>query len=165
MNNEKLVEESIELVEKMRLFSSKKINIEGIEEVNDFQLAQELAYDYDEYIIDGEECYTWDDIKELEMSKVKEVVYEKDNYKQINEELRSISISNISEIIISDECKEVWDDVYGDLINCIRIRAIVGKKNHLYEKIFEVYLSGGWPCGWSGNYQNGALKVYYPKSS
>ena len=74
MNNEKLVEESIELVEKMRLFSSKKINIEGIEEVNDFQLAQELAYDYDEYIIDGEECYTWDDIKELEMSKVKEVV-------------------------------------------------------------------------------------------
>ena len=165
MNNEKLVEESIELVEKMRLFSSKKINIEGIEEVNDFQLAQELAYDYDEYIIDGEESYTWDDIKELEMSKVKEVVYEKDNYKQINEELRSISISNISEIIISDECKEVWDDVYGDLINCIRIRAIVGKKNHLYEKIFEVYLSGGWPCGWSGNYPNGALKVYYPKSS
>ena len=69
MNNEKLVEESIELVEKMRLFSSKKINIEGIEEVNDFQLAQELAYDYDEYIIDGEECYTWDDIKELEMSR------------------------------------------------------------------------------------------------
>ena len=53
MHNKERVKESIELVEKMKLFSSKEINIEGIEEVNDFQLAQELAYDYDEYIMFG----------------------------------------------------------------------------------------------------------------
>ncbi|MGL4106952.1 hypothetical protein [Clostridium paraputrificum] len=39
----------------------------------------------------------------------------------------------------------------------------MGKKNNFFEKIFEAYLSGGWPCGWSGDYQKGKLKVFFRK--
>lgn len=99
---------------------------------------------------------------------MKEIVGENIQYLDINiinsktkEEDNTYKVANVTKHLEA----EVLDDVYGDLINCIRTRAIVGKKNHLYEKIFEVYLSGGWHCGWSGNYPNVALKVYYPKSS
>ena len=77
--------------------------------------------------------------------------------------IKKIGIKNISKIILSNECKEIWDDVYSDLINCIKARAIVGKGNFFFEKIIEVYLSGGWPCGWEGNFPNGRMKVSYTK--
>ena len=99
---------------------------------------------------------------------VKEIVGENIQYLDINiinsktkEEDNTYKVANVTKHL---EALDLENSVY-DFFECIRTRAIVGKKNHLYEKIFEVYLSGGWPCGWSGNYPNGALKVYYTKSS
>ena len=160
--NYDLIEKSLNELENISLFTKKKSNLEWVIEYYDFEECKELAYDYDEYVID-DEYYTWQDLKELEMAKVRDEVYKQENYKIINEELRKVGIRNISEISVSNECKEVWDDVYNDLINCIKVRAIMGKKNIFFEKIFQVYLSGGWPCGLDGDYQNGKLKVYYLK--
>lgn len=160
--NDNLVKESLSLVESIRLFTTKQNNVEGIVEYDDFEKCKEFAYDYDEYLID-EEYFTWQDIKDSQMASVKEEVYKYEDYKGINEELRKIGIKNISKIILSNECKEIWDDVYSDLINCIKTRAIEGKDNFFFEKIFEVYSSGGWPCGWEGNFPNGKMKVFYTK--
>ncbi|HAG44068.1 MAG TPA: hypothetical protein DCL31_12985, partial [Clostridium sp.] len=74
-----------------------------------------------------------------------------------------IGIKNVSKIAMSNECKDIWDDVYSDLINCVKVRAIIGKENSFFEKKFAVYLSGGWPCGWEGNFPNGKMKVFYLK--
>lgn len=159
--NHDLIEESLSLVDNIKLFANTRNRVEEIVVYYDFEKCKEFAYDYDEYLVDGE-CYTWQDIKDLQMASVKEEVYKHENYKAINEELRKIGIRNISKIGLSNECKEVWDDVYNDLINCIKVRAILGKSNHFFEKIFEIYLSGGWPCGWEGNFPNGKIKVFYP---
>ena len=160
--NYELIEKSLNELENISLFTKKKANLEYIIEYNDFNECKELAYDYDGYFID-DEYYTWNDLKELEMANIRDKIYKHENYKIINEELRKIGIKNISKIAISNECKEVWDDVYNDLIDCIKVRAIIGEKDNFFEKIFQVYLSGGWPCGWDGDYPNGKLKVYYLK--
>ena len=150
------------LIESLRLFTTKQNNVEEILEYNDFGKCKEFAYDYEEYLID-EEYFTWQDIKDLQMANIKEEIYKCEDYKIINKKLKEIGIKNISKIILSNECKEIWDDVYSDLINCIKARAIVGKENFFFEKIIEVYASGGWPCGWEGNFPNGRMKVFYTK--
>lgn len=160
--NYDLIEKSLRELENICLFTEKRTNLEYIIEYYDFDECKELAYDYDEYFID-DEYYTWNDLKELEMEKIREIIYKHENYKIINEELRKIGIRNISKMAISNECKEVWDDIYNDLINCIKVRAVIGEKDNFFEKIFQVYLSGGWPFGWDGDYPNGKLKVYYLK--
>ncbi|MDS0526594.1 hypothetical protein NNC19_12955 [Clostridium sp. SHJSY1] len=159
---DKLVKESLSLVESMKLFTTKQKNVEGIVEYYDFEKCKEFAYDSDEYLIENE-YFTWQDIKDLQMANVKEEVYKYEDYKSINEKLREIGIKDISEIILSNECEEILDDVYSDLVNCIKTRAIARQSNFLFEKIFEVYLSGGWPCGWEGNFPNGKMKVFYVK--
>ena len=160
--NYDLIEESLSLVDNIKLFTEKQSVIEGIVEYYDFEKCKEFAYDYDEYLV-NDEYYTWQDIKDLQMASVKEEVYKYENYKIINEKLRKIGIKNVSKIALSSECKEIWDDVYNDIINCIKARAILGKNNDFFEKIFEIYLSGGWPCGWEGKFPNGKVKVFYPK--
>ncbi|AAK78328.1 hypothetical protein BJV85_003671 [Clostridium acetobutylicum] len=160
--NNSLVKESLSLVDNIKLFTNKQKVVEEIVEYCDFEKCKEFAYDYDEYLMD-DEYYTWQDIKDLQMSSFNEEIYKYENYKTINEELRKIGIKNVSKIALSDECKEVWDDVYNDLMNCIKVRAILGKKNYFFEKIFQIYLSGGWPCGWEGNFPNGKVKVFYCK--
>lgn len=159
--NYDLVEESLRLLDDIKLVTTKQNNVEEIVEYYDFQKCKECAYDYDEHLMD-DEYYTWQDIKDLQIASVKEEVYKYKNYKSINEELKKIGIKNVNKIALSNECKEIWDDVYDDLINCIKVRAIIGG-NYFFEKIFEVYLSGGWPCGWEGNFPNGKMKVFYLK--
>lgn len=157
-----LVKESLSLLENIKLFTTKQNYLEEIVEYYDFEECKEFAYDYDEYPMNGE-YYTWQDIKDLQMASTKEEVYKYEDYKSINEELRKIGIKNVSEIAMSNECKDIWDDVYSDLINCVKVRAIIGKENSFFEKVFAVYLSGGWPCGWEGSFPNGKMKVFYLK--
>lgn len=158
--NNNLIEESLKLIESMKLFTTRQNQLNELIELNGFEECKELAFDFDEYLVD-DEYLTWQDIKELEMANVKEELYKYENYKEINEKLRKIGMQKISEIIYSNECREVWDDVYNDLMNCVKVRGILGKENLLFEKIFEVYLSGGWPCGWEGNFPNGKIKAFY----
>jgi len=56
--------------------------------------------------------------------------------------------------------REIVDDVAGDLYNCAYRRAVLGYKEGLFEEIFDAYKSGGWPCGWKGNFPEGALVVF-----
>lgn len=45
---------------------------------------------------------------------------------------------------------------------CALNRLVNGKTDNFYEKIFEVYKQGGWPCGWKGTYPIGEIIVYVP---
>ncbi|HAG42822.1 MAG TPA: hypothetical protein DCL31_04880, partial [Clostridium sp.] len=85
----------LSLLENIKLFTTKQNYLEEIVEYYDFEKCKEFAYDYDEYLMDGE-YYTWQDIKDLQMASVKEEVYKYEDYKSINEELRKIGIKNVS---------------------------------------------------------------------
>jgi len=42
-------------------------------------------------------------------------------------------------------------------------RAIFGiKEGSFFERMFDLYKSGGYPCGWEGIYPEGRFIVYYP---
>ena len=161
-DNMKLVEEVINSIEGLRLFSKRMLFVDNIVQMNDFVKALSLAYNYDEYEINGEKCYSWQDLRELQISEVRSEVYKKDNYKEYNDELRRIGFKNLNSILTDKIYEQVWDDVYSDLINCARTRAIMGDKNIFFEKILEVYKAGGWPCGWEGNFPEGKLIAYFP---
>lgn len=40
---------------------------------------------------------------------------------------------------------------YEDLIFCTKSRIFVGRKIDFFEKLFEIYQSSGFPCGWKGS--------------
>ncbi|PFI73957.1 hypothetical protein COK13_29330 [Bacillus cereus] len=45
---------------------------------------------------------------------------------------------------------------------CALNRLVNGKVDNFYERIFEVYKLGVWPCGWEGEYPEGRIIVYSP---
>ena len=40
---------------------------------------------------------------------------------------------------------------YEDLIFCAKSRIFSGRKINFFEKLFEIYRSSGFPCGWKGS--------------
>lgn len=48
-----------------------------------------------------------------------------------------------------------------DLRNCAYNRAINGKSENFYEYIFKIYLAGGFPCGWKGDYPDSGVIIAY----
>ena len=50
--------------------------------------------------------------------------------------------------------------IEGDLTMCALNRLVNGKTNNFYEKVFELYKEGGWPCGWKGTYPKGEFIVF-----
>ncbi len=152
-----------EELKKAKLFTVQKNVNEEVVVCDNFEKAKNFAFFHEKYSYRGGRGYTWGDIIELEMSKIMETVYAQENYKEVNKVLNKISICSEDLQIISKEYYEIWDHVYYMLIECLKNRAILGETDNLYEKMFQAYLSGGWPCGWKGNYPNGKLIIYYPQ--
>jgi len=161
--NSLLVEEVIKEVGNMKLFKKSDKLLTDVIIINDFEKAQYLAFEYEEYEMNNEKEYTWESIKELEMSEVYGIAYQNPDYKNFMEALDSIGELIEKNLHILKEYEIVWEEVYSDLRCCARTRAIQGKTNKFFEKIFEVYKAGGWPCGWDGNYPDGKLIVYFPE--
>lgn len=62
-------------------------------------------------------------------------------------------------------------DIPGDMINCLEARMAMGRSNEIYELIFSIYQSGGYPCGWNGYWpvshlgklpDDGHIIAFYP---
>lgn len=160
--NYDLIEETLKEIKNIRLFSSSATRLEDVIEYNDFEECFEMAFDDAPYELDGEE-WTWGELKEKAMEPVREEVYKHENYPEISRELMKIGITNFNQLLISDECGEIVDEIYSDLRDCIKCRAILGTTNTFIEKMLQIYLSGGWPCGWEGEFPQGKFKVYYKK--
>ncbi|WBW96127.1 hypothetical protein [Oceanirhabdus sp. W0125-5] len=161
--NKKLIKEVIEATEEMKLFSPKTINSNYIIEINDYDEAEFLAYENLQYEINSEKGYSWVDLRELVMSEVYEEKYRIENYQEFQEEMNEFKRLLDKNLKISDEYIDSLDDVYSDLSDCIICRGLYGKNNSIFEKMYYIYKSGGWPCGWSGNYPEGKLIVFYPR--
>lgn len=60
--------------------------------------------------------------------------------------------------------KGVAGAISEDFTKILEKRAFRSKPHEWAERMFRIYMSGGWPCGWHGKYPAGQLIVYSVKS-
>lgn len=156
-----LVQEVIDFVNKGQFFEGvipSKQHYYMIEK--DFQKAQ--LYAFEQNLPHGNLC--WSDIKELEMSAVYAKIYNQANYKELSKQLREVSPDFFKTLKtrLSTTYRNILDEVDSDMRGILVNRAINGLTDNLFEKIFQFYKDGGWPCGWKGDYPQGKMIVFSP---
>lgn len=161
--NTKLVEEVLELVKSGDLFVPTDNQLENVHYIDNFDEAKLLAWEK----TFGEGGLLWTDVREEEMSLVKEKMYTLKDYAEIRESL----LTNLKKFTMylrrqlkRSPYEELLDDVIADFYNCTVNRAVYGMQDNFYNQIFQIYKNGGWPCGWNGNYPNGQLIAYSPET-
>ncbi|MFJ8526922.1 cytoplasmic protein [Bacillus sp. NPDC094106] len=161
----KLVEEVIEFIQKQNLFDIRNTEIysllNDIEVIHDFNIAQELAWSQDLDMVQ----IVWDDIKSEESANVLEGTYNPsmETQKDMLYEVFS-NVQNYSQDFISISYIDIFEEVERDFEMCALNRLVNGKTDNFYERIFNVYKLGGWPCGWKGEYPKGKMIVYIPET-
>jgi hypothetical protein len=157
--NTQLVEEVMNFIRQSKMFKNKNIKEDIMEVTNDFDEAQNLAWSHD-----LSEVYTvWEYVKSKESESIVEKVYYLDLVSQ--QEVLYAFFSdhdNFSNDFIPFDYIDINEDIEGDLTMCALNRLVNGKTENFYEKIFEIYKQGGWPCGWTGTYPMGDIIVYVP---
>jgi hypothetical protein len=157
--NTNLVEEVLSFVKEGRLLegvSSKGLNDSML--IRDFEEAKKNAWSQDLSV--GE--LPWVDLREREMRNVLKARYELSDFDEVDNDLGKLvdTLSTVVSKRLRGVFREVVDDVASDLYNCTYRRAVLGYKDGLFEKIFDAYKSGGWPCGWKGDFPEGVLIVF-----
>nr|WP_232502635.1 hypothetical protein [Bacillus velezensis] len=125
--------------------------------INDEEKAK--YYVYEDVI--GEDEYAWKDIKENEMSEVWGKFYElNDDQKPQNlDMLLKIFSENVRSA--TTEFNTFLEEIVADLNNCAINRAVNGKTDNFFEKLFKIYKAGYFPWGWDGDYPYGSFIALY----
>ena len=157
--NTLLVEEVMDFIRHNRMFNIKDVKLDNIEIINDFNKAQNLAWSQDSNEVDT----VWEYVKSQESESIVENVYNLDLV-SLQDELYEFFGNNAhySDDFLPFDYIDIKEEVEGDLTMCALNRLVNGKTDNFYEKIFEVYKQGGWPCGWKGTYPKGEMIVYMP---
>lgn len=58
--------------------------------------------------------------------------------------------------------KEIAGAMSEDFANILERRAFRPTPHEWAERMFQIYMSGGWPCGWRGKFPAGQLIVFTP---
>nr|POA14796.1 hypothetical protein C1892_09095 [Pseudomonas sp. MPBD7-1] len=157
--NTNLVNEVVDFINSGLLLNPINQVISEENEITDLDVAKRFAWD-DVY---GEESLTWADLRSEKMSEVWNVVYGGgEKYAEMDIKLSEL-LDELSESVkkqLPPKHKELLDDVVSDLKCCLYSRAFQGKTNEFFEEMFSIYLGGGWPCGWVGDWSRGRLLVY-----
>ncbi|MEC1635787.1 cytoplasmic protein [Bacillus mojavensis] len=128
--------------------------------IEDFEEAQQLVWSQDT----DEVGVFFQDLKSSESGLLLGKILSDNHLRTIDEELSNIFNfdDNYTEDFIPmdfwDIAEEVESDLYKCAINCL----VNVTKDNLFEKMFQVYKSGGWPCGWEGTYSEGKLVAFIP---
>ena len=157
--NTQLVEEVMEFIRNSKMFNNKNFNDEIFKVIKDFNKAQNLAWSQDSSEVDT----VWEYVKSQEAESIVEQVYNLNLVSQQDELYNFFSDNeNYSNDFLPFDYIDINEEVEGDLTMCALNRLVNGKTDNFYEKIFEVYKQGGWPCGWKGRYPIGDMIVYIP---
>lgn len=151
-----LLEETRKEIKNIRFFREDvDINAEEYEVIHDYDEAYENAFDREYEELEGQ---TWVDILEDEMGEVRGIIYEHDNYAELNKIVRGIEIPELDDIEFPVDDISVEQEMYSEIELCAKSRFICGKGNAFFESLFKAYKLGVWPCGW----RNGKIIVYVP---
>lgn len=112
----------------------------------------------------GTTGYLWTDIREKATSEVKAATYSLSGFEEVRGNLgKQLQIlTMVLKRRLNEDYRELVDDVVGDLFNCAFNRAVNGTGDLFFERMFLIYRSGGWPCGWQGHYPDGKFLAYFP---
>ena len=142
-----LLEETREEIKNMQFFrEGVEINAEEYEVIYDYDEAYENAFD------------RWVDILENNAGKLRGIIYEHDNYAELNKIANHIEIPELYDIEFTVDDVSVKEEIRSEIKLCVKSRFICGKENVFFESLFKAYKLGGWPCGW----KNGKIIVYVP---
>lgn len=158
MDNNFIIEEMKNEIKKMVLFKKAK-ETNDFRVIHDFQEAKFYAFEKEDY--EGTGGSTWNDIREHQFSEAMSFLYSMSDYKEKAKKIRSINIPEVDEIQYTDEALQIEEEIYTDLLLCVRCKMLGGDKNEFFEKMFKIYKLGGWPCGWSGKYPEGNFIAYF----
>lgn len=157
LNND-LLQKTIKEIEDMYFWKEDiSLNSNDYEIIHDFDKAYENAFEEFFVYVDDEE-YSWGDILENNMRLVWKKVFNEENYQEYNKQINKIKIPDIHVEEGMDD--SVYSEISYELLLCAKARFVCGYTNIFFEKLFKVYKTGGWPCGWN----NGKIIVYVPKS-
>ncbi|SEM16278.1 hypothetical protein SAMN04487786_1216 [Paenisporosarcina quisquiliarum] len=157
--NTQLVEEVMDFIRNNKMFNKNYFQVNNLEIINDFNEAQNLAWSQDSSEVDT----VWEYVKSQEAESIVEKVYDLDLVTQQDDLYDFFSDhDNYSNDFLPFDYIDINEEVEGDLTMCALNRLVNGKTDNFYEKIFEVYKQGGWPCGWKGTYPIGEIIVYVP---
>ncbi|ATH92430.1 cytoplasmic protein [Bacillus glycinifermentans] len=157
--NTHLVEEVIHFIANLHFFRNENLLNRDVVMVNDYERAQELAWSQDLDEVEN----VWEDIKSSESGEIIGQLYEHD-LNSMDHPIWEIiqSSENFPDDFVS-EYIDIFEEVMGDLHKCALNRLVNGEVDNFYERIFEIYKLGGWPCGWEGEYPEGRMIVYSPE--
>jgi NTP pyrophosphatase (non-canonical NTP hydrolase) len=129
------------------------------EAILDLEMAKKFAWEE----VYGEDEFTWADLRSEKMSEIWELIYDnEEKYSEVDSRLSNIldELSRAIQKQLDQSHKELLDDIVSDLKGCLFSRAVQGKNNEFFENVFSIYLEGGWPCGWKGDWPNGEALTY-----
>ncbi|MDR0481061.1 MAG: hypothetical protein LBG66_04150 [Gallionellaceae bacterium] len=124
--------------------------------VHDIKIADRISI-----ATDDEEYWPWIDVRESESAAFSDKKPE--NYGKIMDAWEETMLSFIKKNL-PDDFSKMFNDIEADLLNCC-INIYVNGQNKLFDRMWEIYSQGGWPCGWKGEYPEGQLVVYSPNRS
>lgn len=157
-----LVEEVMDFIHNSKIFNNKNVNTTNIQVINDFDEAQNFAWSQNLSKVDT----VWEDVKSLETESIIEKVYHLGLALQ-QEELYEYfgGYENYANHFLPFDYIDIHEEVEGDLTMCALNRLVNGKTDNFYERIFDIYKQGGWPCGWKDTYPDGEMIVFVPSTS
>lgn len=136
-----LVEEVIDFIKHGELFKNNNRNLSDITLIEDFEIAQQLAWSQDTDEVE----VVWQDVKSNESGQLLGIILSDERLKTLDEELSNIfnSDDNYSEDFIPMDFWDIAEEVESDLYKCAINRLVNGNNDNLFEKMFQVYKAGG----------------------
>lgn len=61
----------------------------------------------------------------------------------------------VSDVLPEDDVHEIQDDIHD-----IMIERMFGIRESTFQKLWEIYKKGGYPCGWWGDFPDGGVLVF-----
>ncbi|MFV5516523.1 hypothetical protein [Acinetobacter gerneri] len=107
----------------------------------------------------------WETIIANEIISIKEI------YRKNNSDITGlyIKISNfvekkveekiIKNINLNEKIPYLLDSIYSDFTKIV-FNDYTKLNNQFFNNLLQVYLAGGWPCGWEGQYPKGKLVIF-----
>ena len=153
-----LLEETRKEIENIQFFREEvEINAEEYEIIHDYDEAYNNAFRRF-YEFGESKGQTWVDILEHYAGELWGIIYEHDNYAELDEIVAHIDIPELDDIEYPIDDDSVYEEMYNEIYLCAQSRFICGKEDVFFESLFKAYKLGAWPCGWN----NGKIIVYIP---
>ena len=151
-----LVEEIVAFAESGPLLRRAAPIVGDVHVVTDFDEAREYAYR--RYLTEADDALNWTDLREREAGEIHAVSGE------LGPALNGLWERMLAAVSprLPEAYADLLDDVLADLVNAASTRAVFGAGDRLFDRVWDAYKQGGWPCGWEGEYPAGRLVVHQP---